>query len=78
MKNTILNENFQRNDFFYEKGKGFFIFRKNKKLFDLSQSSGVYLFGHNHFSYQNSLKSLLKKKLQLHLNQMFTHRNFLK
>jgi len=65
MKNTILNENFQRNDFFYEKGKGFFIFRKNKKLFDLSQSSGVYLFGHNHFSYQNPLKSLLKKKITI-------------
>ena len=65
MKNNILNENFQRDDIFCEKGKGFFIFRENTKLFDLSQSSGVHLFGHNHFSYQNSLKSLLKKKITI-------------
>ncbi len=62
MQNNILNENFQRGDFSSEKGKGLFIFKKNKKIFDLAQSSGVYLFGHNHSSYQNSLKSLLKKK----------------
>ena len=65
MKNNILNENFQRNDFFCQKGKGIFIFEKNRKLFDLSQSSGVYLFGHNHSSYQNTLKSLLKKKITI-------------
>ena len=65
MQNNILNENFQRGDFSSEKGKGLFIFKKNKKIFDLAQSSGVYLFGHNHSSYQNSLKSLLKKKISI-------------
>ena len=65
MKKNILNENFLRNEELIEKGSGLFIYKDKKKIYDLSQSSGVLLFGHNHNNFKTSLKSILSKKITI-------------
>ena len=65
MKKNILNENYQRDKDLIEKGNGLFIYKKKKKIYDLSQSSGVLLFGHNHNNFKSALKNILLKKITI-------------
>ena len=65
MNKDILNENFQRNEELIDIGKGLFIYNNKKKFYDLSQSSGVLLFGHNHNNFIKSLKNVLSKKITI-------------
>ena len=65
MNKDILNENFQRNEELIDTGKGLYIYNNKKKFYDLSQSSGVLLFGHNHNNFIKSLKNVLSKKITI-------------
>lgn len=65
MKKNILNENFSRNEELIERGTGLFIYKNKRKIYDLSQSSGVLLFGHNHKNFKLSLKNILSKKITI-------------
>ncbi len=65
MKKNILNENFSRNEELIERGTGLFIYENKRKIYDLSQSSGVLLFGHNHKNFKSSLKNILLKKITI-------------
>ena len=47
MKNLILNEQYTNCKFYFNGGRGDKIFIGKKKLFDLSNCSGVLLFGHS-------------------------------
>ena len=65
MKKNILNENFQKNEELIERGSGIFIYKNKRKIYDLSQSSGVLLFGHNHNIFKLSLRDILSKKITI-------------
>ena len=77
MKKNILNENFSRNEELIERGTGLFIYKNKRKIYDLSQSSGVLLFGHNHKNFKLSLKNILSKKSPFLQNQIYIQLNYL-
>tara|TARA_B100001123_G_C15327960_1_gene1030209 strand:- start:250 stop:1476 length:1227 start_codon:yes stop_codon:yes gene_type:complete len=71
MKNVpILNENYRKTEFFFEKAKNDKIFTKNKKIIDLSHCSGSLILGHNNLVIKKALKEYLKKNISI-----FSHPN---
>lgn len=64
-KKMIFNENFLRGYEDFNYGKGIYICSNRKKIFDLSQSSGVLFLGHNHSNFTKSLKNIVKNKISI-------------
>ena len=62
-QNFLLNEGYQSGKFFFEKGKGQFIYSKKKKYLDLSCCAGTLILGHNSEIFNSSLKDISKKKI---------------
>ena len=70
MSNIILNEGYENNSNFFEKGIKDKIYIKNKSFIDLSNCSGSLLLGHNHKVFKNAIKEYSKNDLSI-----FSHPN---
>ena len=70
MSNIIINEQYENSKFYFDSGKGDKICINKKKLFDLSNCSGVLLFGHNSSIFRKTLNDFKKKNLTI-----FSHPN---
>lgn len=62
-ENFLLNEGYQFGNIFFEKGKGQYIYSKNKKYLDLSCCVGTLLLGHNSQILNSSFKEVGKKNI---------------
>ena len=62
-ENFLLNEGYQSGKVFFDKGKGKYIYSKNKKYLDLSCCVGTLLLGHNSKILQSALKDVAKKNI---------------
>lgn len=62
-ENFLLNEGYQSEKIFFDKGKGQYIFSKNKKYLDLSCCVGTLLLGHNSKILQSALRDVAKKNI---------------
>ena len=63
MSNIIINGQYGNSKFYFDSGKGDKICINKKKLFDLSNCSGVLLFGHNSNIFRKTLNDF-KRKLE--------------
>ncbi len=63
MSKNLLNEGYEKSTELFYKGNKERIFSKRGSYLDLSMCAGSILLGHNHFTFQNSIKKYLKKKI---------------
>lgn len=57
---NVFNEGYEVENIFLRKGKGSFIFTKNKKFIDLTSGGGCLILGHNNKVLKNSIKKFIK------------------
>lgn len=62
-QNFLLNEGYQSSKVFFDKGRGQYIYSKNKRYLDLSCCVGTLLLGHNSKILQSSLKDVGGKNI---------------
>tara|TARA_B100000029_G_scaffold459237_1_gene489216 strand:- start:4430 stop:5680 length:1251 start_codon:yes stop_codon:yes gene_type:complete len=61
--NYLFNHEYLNSKIFFDKGKGSYIYFKNKKFIDLGYCAGSLLLGHNSNTFSKSLKLIAKKNI---------------